>query len=30
MEKKNPLETERQNNLSFNDALMKKIGGGAI
>jgi len=30
MEKKNPLETERQQNLNFNDALMKKIGGGAI
>lgn len=30
MEKKNPLETERQNNLNFNDALMKKIGVGAI
>jgi hypothetical protein len=30
MEKKNPLETERQNNLDFNNALMKKIGGGAI
>ena len=30
MEKKNPLETERQNNLDFNNAMMKKIGGGAI
>jgi hypothetical protein len=30
MEKKNPLETERQNNLDFNNALMRKIGGGAI